>query len=226
MARAPTLTKEALLTLGAERLAELALDEAAQNAPFKKLVLAALAATRGPDAVAAIVDKRLAGLEKARSAVGWGRGKSFADDLWVGERMSRKCTGEGAKVRAAARRKAEGAALERRLGISFVRTDVGREDDVKAMVAHALARFRRVDCLVNNAGAGLPLVGVADIDMSTFDAVIAANVRGVLLGMKHVAPTMLAPKSGPDFRGPAAHHAAMIREACVGPFADPAQDAT
>ena len=201
MARAPTLTKEALLTLGAERLAELALDEAAQNAPFKKLVLAALAATRGPDAVAAIVDKRLAGLEKARSAVGWRRGKSFADDLRVGERIAEVFVEEGAKVVAAARREAEGAPLERRLGISFVRTDVAREDDVKAMVAHALARFRRVDCLVNNAGAGLPLVGVADIDMSTFDAVIAANVRGVLLGMKHVAPTMLAPNSGPDLGG-------------------------
>ncbi len=81
MARAPALTKDALLTLGAERLAELALDEAAHNAPFRKLVLAALAAARGPAAVAAIVDKRLAGLEKARSAIDWGRGKSFAEDL-------------------------------------------------------------------------------------------------------------------------------------------------
>ena len=83
MARTPTLNKEALVKLGAERLAELALDEAERNDPFKKLVLAALAAARGPDAVAAIVDKRLAGLEKARCAIGWGRGKSFADDLWA-----------------------------------------------------------------------------------------------------------------------------------------------
>jgi NAD(P)-dependent dehydrogenase (short-subunit alcohol dehydrogenase family) len=114
----------------------------------------------------------------------------------IGERIAEVFVEEGAKVVAAARREAEGGALERRLGVSFVRTDVAREDDVKAMIAHAIARFGRVDCLVNNAGAGLPMVGVADIDMATFEAVFAANVRGVLLGMKHVAPTMLAQKSG------------------------------
>ena len=114
----------------------------------------------------------------------------------IGERIAEVFVEEGAKVVAAARREAEGAALEKRLGVSFIRTDVAREDDVKAMVAHAIARFGRIDCLVNNAGAGLPMIGVADIDMATFDAVIASNVRGVLLGMKHVAPAMLAQESG------------------------------
>jgi NAD(P)-dependent dehydrogenase (short-subunit alcohol dehydrogenase family) len=114
----------------------------------------------------------------------------------IGERIAEVFVEEGAKVVAAARREAEGAALEKRLGVSFIRTDVAREDDVRAMVAHAIARFGRIDCLVNNAGAGLPMIGVADIDMATFDAVIASNVRGVLLGMKHVAPAMLAQESG------------------------------
>jgi NAD(P)-dependent dehydrogenase (short-subunit alcohol dehydrogenase family) len=114
----------------------------------------------------------------------------------IGERIAEVFVEEGANVVAAARREAEGAALEGRLGVSFIRTDVAREDDVKAMVAHALARFGRVDCLVNYAGAPLPMVGVADIDMATFDTVFAINVRGVLLGMKHVAPAMLAQGSG------------------------------
>lgn len=114
----------------------------------------------------------------------------------IGERIAEVFVEEGAKVVVAARRDREGAALERRLGVSFVKTDVAREEDVKAMIAHALTRFGRIDCLVNNAGAGLPLVRVADIDLATFDAVFAANVRGVLLGMKHVAPTMLAQQSG------------------------------
>jgi NAD(P)-dependent dehydrogenase (short-subunit alcohol dehydrogenase family) len=114
----------------------------------------------------------------------------------IGERIAEVFVEEGAKVVVAARREDEGAALERRLGVSFIRTDVAKEDDVKAMVAHTIARFGRVDCLVNNAGAPLPMVGVADIDMATFDAVFAVNVRGVLLGMKHVAPAMLAQGSG------------------------------
>ena len=114
----------------------------------------------------------------------------------IGERIAEVFVEEGAKVVAAARREAEGAALERRLGVSFIRTDVAREDDVKAMVAQALERFGRVDCLVNNAGAPLPMVGVADIDLATFDTVFAVNVRGVLLGMKHVAPIMVRQNSG------------------------------
>ena len=114
----------------------------------------------------------------------------------IGERIAEVFVEEDAFVVAAARREAEGAALERRLGVSFIRTDVAREDDVKTMVAQALERFGRVDCLVNNAGAPLPMVGVADIDLATFDTVFAVNVRGVLLGMKHVAPIMVRQNSG------------------------------
>ena len=39
VARRSTLDKEALVKLGAERLAELALDEAERNSPFMKLVM-------------------------------------------------------------------------------------------------------------------------------------------------------------------------------------------
>jgi hypothetical protein len=81
MARTPPLSREALIGLGADRLAELALDEAETSAAFKKLLIAALAATVGPEAVAAIVDKRLAALEKARGAIGSARVRAFVDDL-------------------------------------------------------------------------------------------------------------------------------------------------
>lgn len=81
MARRPTLTQEALAALGAEKLAQLAFDEAGRSAPFKKLVMAALAGTKGPGAVAAIVDRRLAGLERARGFVDWEKRKAFAADL-------------------------------------------------------------------------------------------------------------------------------------------------
>ncbi len=81
MRRTPPLSREALIGLGADRLAELALDEAETNAAFKKLLTAALAATAGPQAVAAIVDKRLAALEKATGAIGSGRVRAFVEDL-------------------------------------------------------------------------------------------------------------------------------------------------
>ncbi len=67
-----TLTIEALLALGAERLAGLVLDEAGHNGSFKKMVAAALAGAKRPAAVAAIVDRRPAALERARGFIDWG----------------------------------------------------------------------------------------------------------------------------------------------------------
>lgn len=81
MARRATLTNETLVALGAEKLAKLVLDEAGRNAPFKKLVTAALAGAKGPAAVAAIVDRRLAGLQRARGFIDWEKQKTFAADL-------------------------------------------------------------------------------------------------------------------------------------------------
>ena len=81
MARRTALTRENLIALGAEKLATVVLDEAGRNAPFKKLVAAALAGAQGPKAVAAVVDRRLAGLERARGFVEWEKRKTFAADI-------------------------------------------------------------------------------------------------------------------------------------------------
>jgi NAD(P)-dependent dehydrogenase (short-subunit alcohol dehydrogenase family) len=114
----------------------------------------------------------------------------------IGERIVEIFVAEGANVVAAARRAEEGAALAKRLGIRFMRTDVSSEADVKALIEQTLAWFGRVDCLVNNAGVPSPMVSITDIDVETIDRLLAINVRGVLLGIKQVAPVMLAQKAG------------------------------
>ena len=81
MTRKAALNAEALAGLGAQKLAELILAEAKDNATFRKRVNAALAGVQGGDAVAALIDRRLAALEKARSAVDWRKEKDFAADL-------------------------------------------------------------------------------------------------------------------------------------------------
>src|ERR1700738_3360497 len=81
MARQPTLNEEALVKLGSEKLARLVSGEAKRNAAFRKLVAAALAATKGPAAVAAIIDKRLAGLDRAKAFVDWEKAKAFTADI-------------------------------------------------------------------------------------------------------------------------------------------------
>ncbi|HEY1749477.1 MAG TPA: glucose 1-dehydrogenase [Xanthobacteraceae bacterium] len=114
----------------------------------------------------------------------------------IGERIAELFVAEGAKVVVAARRQEEGDKLARRLGIRFVRTDVSNEDDVKAMIGDTVKSFGRIDCLVNNAAIPSPMVSITEIDVATIDALLAVNVRGVLLGLKHVAPVMLQQKSG------------------------------
>lgn len=114
----------------------------------------------------------------------------------IGERVVELFVTEGSHVVVAARRQDEGANLEKRLGVSFIRTDVTQEADVKAMIDHTIARFKRIDCLVNNAGSGSPPVRITEVDVETFDQVMAANVRSVFLCIKHVAPIMMSQRSG------------------------------
>jgi NAD(P)-dependent dehydrogenase (short-subunit alcohol dehydrogenase family) len=76
--------------------------------------------------------------------------------------------------------------------------DVSDEAQVKALVAKTLERFGKIDILVNNAAlyAPLPTLKVEEIDVELWDRVMAVNVRGPFLMVKHVVPHMIARKYG------------------------------
>ncbi len=78
----------------------------------------------------------------------------------------------------------------------FVAADVSRADDVRNYVARALERFGRIDCFFNNAGIEGRIAPTAEYDEDMFDAVIAVNVKGVFLGLRHVLPVMIRQQSG------------------------------
>lgn len=80
---------------------------------------------------------------------------------------------------------------------TFIKVDVSKEADAKAMVDHAVATYGRVDALYNNAGI-MPAAdhSVIDTDVETWDKVMAVNVRGVYLGCKYAIPVMLEQGSG------------------------------
>ena len=116
----------------------------------------------------------------------------------IGARTAEVFVAEGAKVVIAARRQERGERVAQKLGeaASFIRTDVSVEADVKAMIDHAVDRFGRVDCLVNNAGRSSQYVAIADVDLKEFDAVMAVHLRAVLAGMKYAARVMIAQGAG------------------------------
>ena len=99
---------------------------------------------------------------------------------------------QGARVLIAARRDEVGQALAERLGVNacFVRTDVTLEEDVQAMVAAAVERWGRVDCLFNNASSGTTDAPVDDMPYADFKAALELQIGSVFLGIKHVVPFM------------------------------------
>lgn len=74
---------------------------------------------------------------------------------------------------------------------TFLRTDVSRAEDVAAFVEHAVATYGGVDVAFNNAGIEGDVGPTTELTEENLDRVLAINVRGVWLCMKHQIPRML-----------------------------------
>ncbi len=72
--------------------------------------------------------------------------------------------------------------------------DVSDEGAVRAFVARVAERFGHIDVLVNNAALYAPLreARCTEIDVALWDRVMAVNLRGPFLMVKHVVPHMIA----------------------------------
>jgi NAD(P)-dependent dehydrogenase (short-subunit alcohol dehydrogenase family) len=121
----------------------------------------------------------------------------------IGRHYSQALAAEGARVMIAD--VADGAPLAAELAgkhgansVTSAVADVSDENAVKALVAQTVARFGKIDVLVNNAALFAPLAEqkFTDIDVALWDRVMAVNIRGVFLMAKHVAPHMMAQKYG------------------------------
>ena len=73
----------------------------------------------------------------------------------------------------------------------FVEADVTKSADVRAYVQTALDTFGRIDCFFNNAGIEGKIAEIRNFDEDVFDSVIAVNIKGVFLGLRHVLPVMV-----------------------------------
>jgi NAD(P)-dependent dehydrogenase (short-subunit alcohol dehydrogenase family) len=73
----------------------------------------------------------------------------------------------------------------------FVRTDVSKDDDVKAMVQRAVEQFGGIDLAFNNAGIEGVQAPAADFAEKDWNRVLSINLTGVWLCMKYEIPEML-----------------------------------
>jgi NAD(P)-dependent dehydrogenase (short-subunit alcohol dehydrogenase family) len=108
---------------------------------------------------------------------------------------------EGARIVVSGRRDKEGKELVevlRTLGAEadFVRADVRKEEDVRALVDKTVARFGRLDVAVNNAGTEGQGGPITDLTAESYAATFDTNVLGVLLSMKHEVRVMQKQRSG------------------------------
>ncbi len=115
----------------------------------------------------------------------------------IGFCISERFQREGATVVMADMNEQELAQACDRLGGSTTPlvTNVTEPASVAALIEQTMARFGRIDVLVNNAGTGLA-ANVVDTEVEDFDRVIAVNLKGVFLGMKYVIPHMRRQQAG------------------------------
>ncbi len=131
----------------------------------------------------------------------------------IGEATARELAAAGAQVVIGARRVERlqklQAEIEAAGGTAMARAlDVTSRQDVQAFVDAAVARFGRVDVIVNNAGV-MPLSPMAALKVDEWDQMIDVNIRGVLHGIAATLPLMEAQGRGQivNIASTAAHQA-------------------
>jgi NAD(P)-dependent dehydrogenase (short-subunit alcohol dehydrogenase family) len=78
----------------------------------------------------------------------------------------------------------------------FIKTDVVKEADVKAMIDCAIDEFGRLDVIFNNAGVGGAIGPVWDIEEAEWDYTFDVLVKGVFFGIKHATRVLRKQNQG------------------------------
>ncbi|HET9882427.1 MAG TPA: SDR family oxidoreductase [Candidatus Binatia bacterium] len=114
----------------------------------------------------------------------------------IGKRLALDLAARGAVIigcgRSVERLKAVLAELQRISPRSItIRCDVGSREEVRAMVAKALAAYDAIDILINNAGIGMRQP-FAQMSVDTIEEVMRTNYFGAVYCTREVVPGMIA----------------------------------
>ncbi|WP_437674505.1 SDR family NAD(P)-dependent oxidoreductase [Sorangium sp. So ce131] len=108
---------------------------------------------------------------------------------------------EGARVVVANRRSDAGQAVVAEIEALggealYVQTDVSRRESVQGLIEAALARYDRIDILINNAGVLGQMALTADVTEEQWDEVMDINLKGAWMCMKYAIPAMVRQRRG------------------------------
>lgn len=108
----------------------------------------------------------------------------------IGAAVARAYASEGARVVVAELSEESGRAVADEVDGLFVRTDVGKRDQVEAMVHAALDTWGSVDILVNNAWGAANVSRVETKTDAEIDSALSVGFRGPLWAMQAAYPHM------------------------------------
>ncbi len=134
----------------------------------------------------------------------------------IGYAIAAAFIAEGAKVLLADVDTAKGEVAVANLGAAaaFIRCDVGDKASVTAAVRDAVARFGRLDCMVNNAG----IIHTSDfltLAEEDFDRVLRVNLKGAFLCSQAAAHQMVAQNAADGLAGKSARGGTIINLSSV-----------
>jgi len=115
--------------------------------------------------------------------------------LGIGAEIAKRFREEGASVFVCDMNREEGEKTAASIGAVFIPLDVTSEENWKTALATVVERAGRLDVLVNNAGINVRK-NIEEMPMESFDAMMAVNVKGPFIGIKHTLPIMRAGGGG------------------------------
>jgi NAD(P)-dependent dehydrogenase (short-subunit alcohol dehydrogenase family) len=126
----------------------------------------------------------------AGRGIGFATAEAFAEAGYavvIAERAVRRGTNAGQKLR------------RRGFEALFVRTDVAKAGHAERAVRATLARFGRLDCLVNNAGV-LTIGPLAKTSRAAIGEIVRVNLLGPILMTRAALPALTTRRSRPRSR--------------------------
>jgi NAD(P)-dependent dehydrogenase (short-subunit alcohol dehydrogenase family) len=114
----------------------------------------------------------------------------------IGKGCAHEFVKAGAKVVVCCNNEHEGAAVATELrpivqspaDASFIYCDVRRKDDIENLIETTISTYRRIDCLINNAGWHPPHKPIDDFSVDEFRDLIDLNLISVFTACKFALP--------------------------------------